>query len=266
MTPISQYDIYLSRMEKSMYDKMFFIDKIFNDKITTFFDFGCANGTLINYIHMFMPHLKYVGYDIDPAMCIAAEQNAPYAEFYSDWDKAFAQIDPTTTILNLSSVIHEIYSYEDFEGVKRFWDRVTNSGWAYIVIRDMVRFDSSNIYSFCDEQLLLDISWCLDKHPLYKEKWNKFQTIWDRSPEQIMHFLLKYRYDENWDREVQENYIPFTESEFSDAMWRMLGNRYTQTYKHIYTLPYIQNQIQSDLGYDIREIPTHMQYIYQKKD
>ena len=61
--------------------------------------------------------------------------NAPWAEFYSNWDDI--KVDPAHTIINLSSIIHEIYSYCSPIDVETFWNRICNTGFAYITIRDM---------------------------------------------------------------------------------------------------------------------------------
>ena len=46
---ISDLSGYLYRMQKSMIDKMFFIDKIF-EPVETIVEFGCANGELIKML------------------------------------------------------------------------------------------------------------------------------------------------------------------------------------------------------------------------
>ena len=40
-TPISDLSVYIKRMQKSVLDKMFFIDKVF-DPFSSIVDFGCA--------------------------------------------------------------------------------------------------------------------------------------------------------------------------------------------------------------------------------
>ena len=43
---IKDLNTYTSRMQKSVHDKMFFLDKVF-EPISNVVDFGCANGEII---------------------------------------------------------------------------------------------------------------------------------------------------------------------------------------------------------------------------
>ena len=141
MPKIQNYEVYTARMQKSVYDKMFFVDKIFNENIDTFIDFGCADAELIRHLRVFMPEVRFIGYDIDDNMIAKAKQNAPWAEFYSNWDDI--KVDPAHTIINLSSIIHEIYSYCSPIDIETFWNRICNTGFAYITIRDMFPIPST---------------------------------------------------------------------------------------------------------------------------
>ena len=60
MANIQDYDIYTARMQKSVYDKMFFVDKIFDDSIDTVIDFGCGDGELILHLHTYMPEVRFI--------------------------------------------------------------------------------------------------------------------------------------------------------------------------------------------------------------
>ena len=59
---MNNIDIYVKRMAKSIYDKLFFVDKIFDDDISSFIDFGCADGTLISYAQQYYD-CNFIGYD-----------------------------------------------------------------------------------------------------------------------------------------------------------------------------------------------------------
>ncbi len=81
---ITDLNIYLTRMQKSILDKMFFIDKVF-EPFTHILDFGCANGELIKALQAMCDEYTYVGYDISKEMIEAARKNVPTASFYSEW-------------------------------------------------------------------------------------------------------------------------------------------------------------------------------------
>ena len=67
MNRISDLDIYLTRMQRSILDKMFFMDKVF-EPFRYILDFGCANGELIRAMKQMFPDYDYTGYDISREM------------------------------------------------------------------------------------------------------------------------------------------------------------------------------------------------------
>ncbi len=139
---------YVQKMEKSLLDKMFFMDKIF-DPIENILDFGCANGVLIRALNYLFPEYKYAGYDISEEMIERAKILEPSCSFFSKWDDI--DIPFENTVLNISSTLHEVYSYGTKESVEEFWDRVFNSGFKYIAIRDMMLSDSIKLMSDEDD-------------------------------------------------------------------------------------------------------------------
>lgn len=50
MEQINNIDVYTSGMQKSLADKLFFVDKV--DDIDTVIDFGCADGSLLREIRI----------------------------------------------------------------------------------------------------------------------------------------------------------------------------------------------------------------------
>ena len=132
MYDIQDMRIYLHRMQKSVLDKMFFADKVF-EPIEAVVDFGCANGELIKALHAFWDDCRYVGYDISEKMVEAARENVPQATFTCNWDDL--GVDPRKSLINISSTIHEVYSYGTAEDVRIFWQRVFHSGFKYVTIR-----------------------------------------------------------------------------------------------------------------------------------
>ena len=200
MPEIKNYDVYTARMQKSMYDKMFFVDKIFDKNINTIIDFGCADGELMLHLHTFMPELRFIGYDIDETMLEKAKEKVPFAEFYSNWSDI--KVDPDRTIVNLSSVIHEVYHYAHDGDIAVFWQRLLEPGFAYITIRDMFKNDIDLPAGDRWRHNVIDAG--------YGKQLSDFEACWGRikTTNAKNHFLLKYKYTENWEREVCENYMP----------------------------------------------------------
>ena len=135
MNRISDLDIYLTRMQRSILDKMFFMDKVF-EPFQYILDFGCANGELIKAMKPMFPDYQYIGYDISREMIEAARQNVPDARFFDDWNRI--DIPFPESLINISSTVHEVYSYCDEADIGIFWDRVFGSGFQYVTIRDMM--------------------------------------------------------------------------------------------------------------------------------
>jgi hypothetical protein len=57
---------------------------------------------------------------------------------------------------------------------------------------------------------------------------------------------LKYKYVENWDREVKENYLPFMLS----LLQYRLNFSYERKYEKRYCLPYLKDLFKKDFNID----------------
>lgn len=249
---IADLDIYLTRMQRSILDKMFFIDKVF-EPFENILDFGCANGELIKAMKPMFPGYRYLGYDISSEMINAARENVSGAEFYDDWDSIDIPFDKS--LINISSTIHEVYSYGSDEDIQVFWERVFDSGFRYVTIRDM-SCPASMAEIPCDEKKLDIIrkSGCGQWLESFEDVWGKVKTQRD-----MVHFLLKYKYTLNWDREVHENYLPIT----TEEMMSRIPEGYRVVLKDSFALPYISWQIRKDFGFDLTE-HTHIKLILEK--
>lgn len=252
-TGISNYSVYLHRMQQSVLDKLFFFDKIF-EPVKTIVDFGCANGEMLKSLQLFSCDYRFIGYDISQTMIEAAKENVPNVEFYSNWDEI--QLNPEESLVNISSTIHEVYSYGTEADVAQFWDRMLRSGFKYVSIRDMMVSDADEAAP--DERamkiLRADRRYA-DKLADYEEHWGSIQT-----QSSLVHYLLKYSYTENWTREVRENYLPIT----VEKLLAMVPDDYEITYHRHYVLPYTAWQIKRDFGIELTT-PTHAQLLLKKK-
>lgn len=133
---ISNYISYNSGMDKSYLDKIFFLDKV--ESVESILDFGCASGDILKHIHDIDKDIKLFGYDNDNNMIkIGNDKYSDFAIFESNFEELITYLKPETSLLNLSSVIHEVYSYGKLNDVQQFWNRVFNTGFKYISIRDL---------------------------------------------------------------------------------------------------------------------------------
>ena len=244
---------YNERMRKSLIDKIFFMDKVEN--VDTIIDFGCADGTLLKFLAIIFPEYNYIGYDHSKEMLSLARDGAGKIKFTSNLKDIITHIDLNRSILLLSSVIHEVYSYSSREEIQQFWAEVFYSGFRYIAIRDMI--PNRNIKR---QASYMDLSKVYQ--PQRKEQIDEFEHHWGSLSNNInlVHYLLKYRYTDNWNHEVAENYLPLI---FEDLLY-LIPDFYEIDFCEHYTLPYVKNIVREDFGIVLKD-NTHAKLILQKK-
>lgn len=250
---IRNFDSYNDEMRKSMEDKLFFLDKI---DVESLVDYGCADGTLLDFVHNRDTSIKLHGIDMSSEMVRRAQEKIPTATFnISTVPYINDTFDYSNAALNLSSVIHEIYSYSTYEQIEEFWYRVKNSGYKYIIIRDMMCDLQLEHTDSIDEAAVR----CKEK---YKDKLDDFENIWGsiNIRKNLIHFLMKYRYTPNWSREVRENYIPV----YYDSVIKGLADKYEVMYENRFTLPFLHDKVMKDFGIDIKDA-THIKLILKIK-
>lgn len=249
-------------MAKSMVDKLFFIEQI---DVKIIIDFGCADGTMLKFIQSLRPDIKLVGYDISKEMIDIADNSDVWEGvekplFTSDWNiiksliKSSKQKDEETAII-LSSVIHEVYSYGNENSIKEFWDNLFNTSFDYIVVRDMlVSKNTDHDSNLKDIEKIYKTN---DPHIL------EFESVWGSISNQknLLHFLLKCRYNKNWFRELRENYMPIT---LENMLSRIPTNNYSFDYYEHYILPFIAKSVKKEFGITLKE-NTHIKMILKKK-
>lgn len=251
--PISNIDDYISNMNKGLKDKLFFLNKI---KIDTLVDFGCADGSILNEIHKARPDIKLIGYDIDGDMIRMSQNKYPEISFYSNWNDVLENIDGDKTALFLSSVIHEIYSYGSSKEIKNFWKhQAFDDNFKYLIIRDMipsVNFDRMNLVDIKKIREKSDPKYLAD----FENYWGDISTNF----RVLLHWLLKYKYINNWKRELYENYLPVS----LETLKKKIPNDWNIIYENHYTYDYLKSQIKKDFDVDLDEY-THLKMIIENK-
>jgi hypothetical protein len=255
-TPIAKIATYNARMAKSMIDKIYFMDKVEAD---LFVDYGCADGVMVKALARMFPENRFVGYDILPRMVNLAQENNPQEIlFTTDWGAIQQQIQTTQsnggkTAIVLSSIIHEVYSYCSAGEIKEFWKRVFESGFDYVVIREMMVSRTTSRQS--DPISVARIRQCYDGAKLHQWEslWGSINENWS-----LVHFLLTYRYEEGWEREFRENYLPLNLEDFMP----MIPRRYFPTFMEHYTLPYVRKTVEQDFGIQLQD-RTHFKCILE---
>jgi hypothetical protein len=260
-TDLKNINIYNQRMAKSLIDKIFFWDKIDVDYIV---DFGCADGTLIKFLGKLDPNIKFIGYDnCEPMLKIAAKSIdedksvvADNYQFTSNWEAIKTIIKSgKKTCLILSSVLHEVIHYSSKAEIDKFWDDVYNSGFDYICLRDIIPSRTIDRPGSINDFLnIIKLG--------NKNKIADFERVWGslENNKNLIHYLLKYGYDENWEREVKENYFAIYREEFLS----LIGKNYEVTYHEHYILPFLREKIKTDFDITLND-NTHLKLILKKK-
>lgn len=253
---IDNYETYTEGMRKSLLDKVYFMDKV---DAKVFVDYGCADGALIKFLHSLFPEYTYIGYDIDPQMVAQAKASFDKLPsnviFSDDWTEVIEKVSTANDVaLILSSVIHEVYSYGTAKDTQEFLARVTEGAWDYIILRDMV--PSMTIDRQADINDVRQVTIRADQTQL-----NDFERRWGsiESNRNLVHFLMKYRYTDNWEREVRENYFPVTKEE----LFQLIPQEYSIAFYEHFRLPYAVKSLRTDFGITLRD-NTHMKVIFER--
>lgn len=254
---------YNGLMARSMIDKLFFVDKI--PAVDVIVDFGSADGILIDKLQEFYPDAWLFGYDNNDEMNKLAAQrpkrhgNRQLVQFVNSWDliqDVIGQKEKKSALI-LSSVIHEIYAYLEVRQIDTFWERVFNTGFDYIIIRDMI--PSRSIERSADINDIAKVYRKYRKTGELNDFENNFGSI--ESNRNLVHFLLKYRYTQpNWAREVKENYFPL----YREDLLAMLPIEYNITYHDHFALPFLRQCIYDTFRIDLKD-STHLKLILQKQ-
>lgn len=256
-TKITNYSVYTEGMKKSLLDKIFFMDKVDARVIV---DYGCADGALIHFLYTIFPEYQYIGYDIDEEMLEQARSKFDEDDmvgtimFTSDWDEVLKYSKNEVSAVLLSSVIHEVYAYGTKKDVDIMWNRVFSDNFDYIIIRDMVPSTSMDKVSDIN-----DIKNVLRKAA--PDKLREFEQVWGsiEQNKNMIHYLLKYRYLDNWSREVKENYFPVTREELLST----IPDEYTIEFHEHFILPFLKSTVKKDFGIDIKD-NTHLKLILKR--
>lgn len=253
---ITNFDTYNARMSSSIEDKMWFWDKV---KHTTdsIVDYGCADTSLLLRINEEHPYQTLIGYDASDDMLARAKEktkNTPICFVESIFEPEMKE-----TCLVLSSVIHEIYSYQLKEDADFELGMIFDLGAKYIAIRDMgIRDICRNIETPIDVLKNIYARDDVAKIASFEKRQGRISN-WAN----CIHYLLKAPYDENWAREVEENYVPFTMNEVLAQYNVDSPVKYDVVFFEAYTLPYVRERIIRDYNISLYT-PTHYKLLLER--
>ena len=269
-TAINNIEIYNIRMDKSIEDKLWFLGQPEIKDVDVFVDFGCANGNMLRHMYYQDPSKVYIGYDNNTEMLSIAKEYCKdttinFIHSFGSIKRYIDLIYPGKKVcLILSSVLHEVYFYsKDENEIVKFWKEIREDlSPDYIAIRDMDwgYYDEKCVYY--DEGLVKMIKKVVEL--ANKDQVKDFEKVIGRKLidnfKDVTHFLLKYKYTENWEREVRENYFSYETINIVSELY----NKYKITYDKFYCLPYLYEQFKKDFGIDFKGA-THYNLLLKKK-
>jgi len=254
---------YLDNMNKGLGDKLFFLSTLPSDKKYIFVDFGCSDGMLIRLLSWLSPGNIYVGYDISEAMISLAKEksteDSPNITYTSNWETVADIVNKNPreykTVIVLSSVVHEIYSYAENQLViDSSFDKIMDIA-DYICVRDMMC--SKNLDRYSDEETYNKVIKALEGNDSYLQDFEKHWGSIKRM-KNLVHFLLKYKWTINWKREVNENYFPITIEEFLKKFEQDFNLIYFERFRN----PFFEANWKKDFDIKLEDY-THVKMIFQ---
>ena len=262
--PIQDQNKYLNSLRNTFIDKAFFVEKL-PDYIDTIIDYGCADGSFLKFLkNIYGNKFLYFGVERDPKMIELAKEN--HINVCVDLKRLPFTADFNRVCINFSSSLHEIFCGNHDVREQLTFNLINSWKPAVISIRDMYVTVNQSITDFSQNKFCLECLQCLAKElPL---KTSDFLKCYDlNTPVQCMHFLLKYMYDENWERECKENYLSFTQ--YSNGLRDKLCKYYDLKWELEYNLPYLLSKWEEDellteytRDFIKKYITTHTQLVY----
>lgn len=250
--PVKAEREYLERMRKSFPDKAWFVPLLKSQHdIKSIVDFGCADGSFIKFLEK---RLLNVRPDIVPRIIGVEEQRTFLKMCYDndvlvvdDIQKVTNFFNPSESLLVFNSVLHEVAHYGNLAFLLY---QARSLGFRAIAIRDMRV--GGRIWQY-DADMEKRFRSCVPKVWMpggvgqIPERLNDFEKHWGSIADgyKVVHFLLKYFYEENWDRELPENYLSVDWKWLYGEIRNMGGD---VTYMKNYCLPYLLRKWRTDFG------------------
>lgn len=257
MPPIRNLETYNARMSQSLWDKAFFADKIPGARLII--DYGCADGSLMNFIQSDFPEFMTVGLDANEDMVRLTREKglSAFTDCASVLD-AVKDVPSSEIAVVFSSVFHEVFHYGyPLDKITSFLRELNPH---YIVVRDMMY---NEFCLFDDVAPYKAVAAVENKLPSKQiQDFEKcFGSISKRK--NLVHLLLKCRYTDNWDRECPENYFSYDVLDLLQVV--NADGEYDLFWRAEYVLPWVSHHIMQDFGIELTNVNTHYQLILKKK-
>lgn len=246
------------RIEDSITEKLFFLSHIPEDAVKAIVDFGCVDGFLFQHMRNRGCNWKQIGIEPDLAFKeLFTLLNPGITLINSKYPALHQQADPKECVLNLSPINQDVYSYQDPKEGSLFWKAVFNSGFKYIAISNVIITEKPDVAAdVSDLEILNSNEMNRKRKEAYEKVYGKITTN-----QSLDHFLLKYRYIKNWEKERHENCFPL----LYDDLMKLIPDGYEVVFEKLYTNHLIRSQVENDFGIQMQK-PTHIQLILKRID
>ena len=248
MPEISDPQLYLERMSKPLQEKLK-IAKFISPKVESVIDIGCADGTITIALANMFPKVKFLGVDFNKEFIDIAKKKSEGIKNvsfeYGFLRERLAKPERYDSAI-FCSVLHEFYSYG--EGISTVVKALADAHEIIkpdgnLIIRDMILYDyvsGANLWLSRIEDKIKRRKEVAKLLPSFEECFGKVASI-----KQINHFLLKYMYENNWEREGRENYVPVSFEQY-DQILELLGMKVQ--FRASYTIPYLRDLWKNDFS------------------
>lgn len=257
-SPLQCRPSYNQSLAASLGSKLFFVDRIpAMQDVTLWFDFGCGDGALLKALHTAHPGASFVGYDIDRWQVDTANAENPWGHFLSSWDYAKGYLSAWTQgpkVAIFSSVLHEVWS--NGGDLMALWREVEALGFDYIVVRDMA-LPRRTYWEPTPERWLEASKRLLASH-LERDFERTYGPLGVLS--HFMHFLLKYPYRADWERELAEDYTRYSQERLIEKLTR---GPYSVLHARGTSTRHFRDRVWADLGI-FSDIPTHLELVLER--
>lgn len=251
---------YVGELAKALQDKLWFLEHVWVERMV---DIGTADATIpVHMAKTFTHPFKAWSYEPNYNLFWEAVRNinknatrrVTVDYKYADFVKNIK--GENVDLCLLSSVLHEVYDKGTYNAINDFYNLIRIANANYVAVRDMRVVGG-------DMATPRHIGEAIQKHAP-KDKLKDFHAAGNHTSKAIdaIEFLLKYRYDVNWEHEVKEKYLSVNWEQFDNVM-HLYG--YAPMCTRFFTPPFILNDWEKNFGLSPESMPkTHCEMIYHK--
>ena len=247
MEHIKDYATYNNAMAKSLFDKIWWIDKL-PTNIDTIIDFGCADGALFAFVHKLFPNrFRFIGIDNNAEMVAQAKSKARKEGYRVEIYSHIPRVKNAVLVMN--SVMHEVLSYSTYWDTVSLFEEIDNSGVEFIAIRDM--YEHNNDFECIIPE---------NERSAYLESAMKVRH--NSTALNLLEYLLKADYKTNWSREVEERYL------WNWANWFWNLRNYEVILENDFSLVHHRREWRTRYSIpleDLRNLKTHKKMLLEIK-